>query len=312
MSREDLERFLTGDGRAAVARFISESLEESAEFDLDEVLDRNLYDAISDYDSRSGLRRWLSLRFTGQNIEGRLGVEAVEDVLNGFRRELEGAGAATVKTAGLLKLDLVGFSSGSAILHLAPADTADVDPGDNSDTGQQNITAGPDQIDVALGVVTELHSTAESAGDMLRFWGQDALLKGFSALVDALDRYELDMGITWRGSTGRRYSAQLTSEGRDYVRQYLERADTAEMVTVIGRVVELNISGSFDVKTGTSSNSPRYTIMTDGEDSLLNLGLKLGQNVRLRALKRTFRNQVGVTFGDRYEFVALIVDEGLI
>jgi hypothetical protein len=305
MSREELERFLTDEGRAAVARFVSESQQEDNKFDIDEALDRNLYEAIAHYDSRAGLSRWLSLRFTGHYAEGRMAGQAVEDILSGFRREVEGAGTATTRAAGLFKLDLVGFSSGSAILHFAPSETSDLDPGDDSAEGQQSLLAESDQIDEALGVVTDLHAAAENGSDMLRFSGQDALLRGFKALSDALDKYSLDMEVTWRGRTGQRRTARLSSQGRDYARPYLDRSEITEDVTVTGRVVELDISGSFDVKTGSASNSPRYKIATGSEESLLGLRLELGQTVRVRVRKRTDRNKVGVIFAVRYEFLNL-------
>lgn len=311
MSREELERFLTDEGRATVDRLLAEAREEGDDFDIAEVLDRNLYDAMVEYDSRAGLSRWLSLRFTGPRTQGRMADQAVVDVLGALRREVTGASAA--KDVNLLKLDLVGFSRGSAILHLVPAPTADLEPGDGDEDGQQTLVAAADQLDEALGIVTELHTVVENAGDILRFAGQDQLLKGFEALADALDKHDLDMGITWRSRTGRRRAAELTSQGRAYARRFLDRSDTSEIITVTGRVVEMNISGSFDVKAGTASNSARYKITTGDEDSLLSLHLELGQTVNVRVRKRTDRNKVGVLAGVHYEYLSMVgADEPLI
>jgi hypothetical protein len=290
MSSSELERFLSAEGRSAVDRFMRQvAQEESDDFDVAEVLDRNLYDAVAGYDNRAGLSRWLSLRFTGPRAEGRLAEQAVEDLLGAFRREIIGASPA--KSAESLRLDLVGFSRGSAILHLAPAEEAEVDPGDGPEEGQQTLTVDVDQIDHALDVVTSLHVAAEDAGD------------------DALDKYDLDMGITWRGRTGRRRSAELTSRGRDYARRFFDRSDTSEVITVTGRIVELAISGSFDIKTGASLNSPRYKVHTDGEDSLLGLGLQLGQTISARLRRTTEQNKVGITFSIRYEFLGMVGKE---
>lgn len=305
MSSSELESFLSAEGRSAVDRFMRQvAQEESDDFDVAEVLDRNLYDAVAGYDNRAGLSRWLSLRFTGPRAEGRLAEQAVEDLLGAFRREIIGASPA--KSAESLRLDLVGFSHGSAILHLAPAEEAGVDPGDGPEEGQQTLTVGVDQIDHALDVVTSLHIAAEDAGDVERFSGQEQLLKGFAALADALDKYDLDMGIIWRGRTGRRRSAELTSRGREYARRFFDRSDTSDVITVTGRIVELAISGSFDIKTGTSVNSPRYKVHTDGEDSLLGLGLQLGQTISARLRRTTEQNRVGITFNIRYEFLGMV------
>ncbi len=309
MSREELSRFLTDEGRAAVAQFTSESQDQGDDFDIAEALDRNLYDALVQYDSRAGLSRWLSLRFAGPHAQGRMDQQALEDVLRAFRHEMDGASAT--KDSDLLKLDFIGFTRGSAILHLAPADAADIDPGDDSNDEQQALVVGEDQIDHALGVVTELHALVEGAGDMQRFAGQDGLLKGFEALADVLDNYDLDMGITWRNRTGRHRSAELTSQGREYARRYLERSGTSEEITVTGRVVEMEISGSgsFAVKAGVAKNSRKYTISTGSEESLLSLHLELGRSISVRVRRKTDRNRVGVTFNVGYEFMYIVTGD---
>jgi hypothetical protein len=303
VSGEELERFLTDEGRTAVDRLFAQARDEGDDFDLAETLDRNLYEAMLQYDTRAGLSRWLSLRFTGPRTQGRMAEQAVADILSALRREV--TGASETKDTDLLKLDLVGFSHGSAILHLAPAQSADIAPGDDEAEEQQTLVAAADRLDDALSVVTELHRAAESAGDVMRFSGQDQLLKGFEAVADALDKHDLDMGITWRSRTGRRRTAELTSQGRAYARQFLDRSDTSEITIVSGRVVELSISGSFDVKAGSAANSRRYKITTGGEDSLLSLHLELGEHVDVRVRQHTDRNKVGVLIDTRYEYLSM-------
>src|SRR5262249_23163213 len=135
-------------------------------------------------------------------------------------------------------------------------------------------------------------------------------LKAFAALSETLDKHELDMGITWRNRTGGRRSAELTSHGRQYARQYFERSETSDITVISGRVVELRIAGSFDIKVSPASNSARYTIMTDGEESLLGLHLELGRSLRVRVRRYTERNRVGVILGHRYEYLSMdILDE---
>lgn len=308
MSREELERFLTRDGRRAIDQLFAEPEAGDDVFDVAEVLDRNLYAAVSDYDPGATLKRWLSLRFTGQRAQGQIDEQAVEDILAALRREI--TGAVHTKHASKLRLALVGFSQGSAVLHLVPSEDPETPPpGEKQDGIQQpelSVAAHEDELDVAVGIVTDLHKTAEEEGDVQRFTGQESLLRGFAALTDALDRHGLDMGITWRGATGRHTTAVLTTRGREYARRYLERAEANEILTVTGRIVALNISGSFDVKTGTRKNSPRYTIVTSGEESLLGLGLDLGQTIQVRVRKRTERNRFDVTSSTRYEFMSVV------
>lgn len=305
MSREELERFLTDAGRAEIDRLFSEAEQESDDFNVAEALDRNLYEALSQYDRAAALSRWLSLRFTGPDTDGRLAEQAVEDVLSALRREI--TGAASEKSADLLRLDLVGFSRGSAILHLVPAGTVGFDVyEDQGGNRQEALPVEEDQLDDALAIVTELHSAAEQEGDVQRFSGREQLLRGFIALADALDKHDLDMGIVWRSRTGRHRSADLTSHGRRYARQYLDRSEDSDIVTINGRVVELKISGSFDVKASPAPNSTRYTITTEGEESLLGLHLELGQTVTVRVRRHVERNKVGVTFGYRYEYLNMV------
>lgn len=303
MSRDDVNRFLTDRSRSMIEGLFGEDeYDNSDDFDVAEVLDRSLYEALSEYDKNAVLSRWLSLRFTGAHANGRLAEQALEDILSALRKEIVGASPA--KDPDQLKLDLVGFSRGSAILHLAPSAVPDPGAADDSDVPrQQTFPVAPDQLDDAMVVVTELHTAAERAGDVQRFAGQEPLLRGFMALSDALDKHDLDMGIVWRSRTGLHRSAELTSQGREYVRQYLERLEDTDTLVITGRVVEMKISGSFDVKASPAANSPRYTITTGDEDSLLGLGLQLGQTVRVRVLRRTEQNRIGVVFASRYEFL---------
>jgi hypothetical protein len=305
VSREELERFLTAEGRTAVDRLFNEAEQDSNDFDVAEALDRNLYQALTEYDRNATLSRWLSLRFTGPRTEGRLAEQAVEDVLSALRREI--SGASSTKSTDLLRLDLVGFSRGSAILHLVPATIpgSDFYENDNKEF-QEALPIAQDQLDDALTVVTELHSAAEQQGDVQRFSGQETLLRGFMALADALDKHDLDMGIMWRSRTGRHLSADLTSRGRQHVRRYLERSETSDIIVITGRVVELKISGSFDVKVSPATNSTRYTITTGSEESLLSLHLELGVIVSVRVRRHIERNKVGIVFGYRYEYLNMV------
>lgn len=305
MSREELERFLTDAGRAEIDRLFSEPEQESDDFNVAEALDQNLYEALTQYDRSAALSRWISLRFSGPHTDGRLAEQAVEDVLSALRREI--TGATSEKNTDLLRLDLVGFSRGSAILHLVPAGTVGFDVyEDEGGNRQEALPVEEDQLDDALAVVTELHSAAEHEGDVQRFSGREQLLRGFIALADALDKHDLDMGIVWRSRTGRHRSADLTSHGRQYARQYLDRSEANDIVTINGRVVELKISGSFDIKATPAANSARYTITTEGEDSLLDLHLELGQTVTVRVRRHVERNKVGVIFGYKYEYLNMV------
>jgi len=268
------------------------------DFDIAEAFDRSLYEAIAAYDSSAGLNRWLSLRFTGDRVDGRLPEQAVEDVLGALRREI--AGASSTRNAAFLRLDLVGFSRGSAILHLVPA--AHIETPDESVGMPENR----DELDKALVVITELHTAMEAAEDVQRFSGQNDLLKGFKALSEALDKHGLDVGITWRNSTGRHQTSRITSRGRDHARQYFDRSVTTDIIHINGRVVELDISGSFHVKAGSQVNSQKFKISVGSEAALLGLGLSLGLTVQVRVRRHSYGNKVGVVYNHTYEFLDMV------
>ena len=307
MRREDIDRFLTPSARRAAEEFLHEVDEsrESDDFDLAEVLDRNLAEAMTAYDPDAAVARFLSLRFLGEKIDGRLPEQIIEEVLPAFRKEL--AGAAPTSSQADLQLDLVGFSRGSAILHLAPAKSANI-PARDLDS-QQSLASAADHIDKAVGVVAELHDAAESGQDMQRFACQGELVKAFILLSDALDRHQVDLDLTWRARSGARRRTRLTRIGRSHVREYLVTRNEEEVRLLSGRVIALNISGSFSLKTGRATNSPRYDINAGGETQLLELNLRLGQTVTVQIRRRTQQDKLGFASKERLELITLVHDE---
>lgn len=83
-----------------------------------------------------------------------------------------------------------------------------MEPRDQQDP--PSLNAGADHIDNAVTVVTDLHTVAETEGDVLRFTGRTDLVREFAALGDALDKHRLDLDVRWRTADGRHRDSTLT------------------------------------------------------------------------------------------------------
>lgn len=301
MSIDELDALLAGDAAARVAldAFRSDLDPDDPGVDLDQALDRNLRDAMTAYDPDAVLPRTLALRLHGAGLDdGRLPDDALTDVLVPFRRELAAA-AASGSAPATVRLDLVGYERGSAVLYLAPSVEADVEPRDGQDP--PSLTPGADHLDNAVTVLNDLHTAAEAEGDLLRFAGRTDLVRGFAALADALDKHRLDLDVRWRARDGRHRYSTLTRRGREHARTYLERTERSEEVTVTGRVVTLAINGTFGVKP--SVKGAVVEVHTDGEQALLDLGLQLGQTVSVRVRRHETADRLGAGTATRHELV---------
>lgn len=309
MSTDELDALLDRDAAArdALDAFRGDLDPDDTAVDLDEALDRNLRDAMTAYDPDAVLPRTLALRLHGDGLDdGRLPDDALTDVLVPFRRELAAA-AAGGSDASTLRLGLVGYERGSAVLYLAPAPEADVEPRDGQDP--PSLTAGADHLDNAVTVVTDLHTAAEAEGDLLRFAGRTDLVRAFAALAGALDKHRLDLDVRWRAANGRHRDSTLTRRGREHARGYLHRTERSEETTVTGRVVSLAINGTFGVKP--SVRGAVVEVHTDGEQALLELGLQLGQTVSVRVRRQETVDRLGTGATTRHVLVGRAVQDDL-
>jgi hypothetical protein len=229
---------------------------DASDVDLVEALDRSFVEALSAYDPDVVTARFLSLRFSGDRFDGRLPERIVEEVLAAFRREL--AGAMPSASSADLQLDLVGFSRGSAVLHLAPAPV----PAESADTGSQPALLTADPVDSAVRAVADLHDAAEGQQDMRRFADRTDLLHAFVA-------------------------------------------QSVDQRSFTGRVVELNINGSFSLKLGTAKNSPRIDIDATNEERLLSLGLRLGETITVTVSRAVEHTDLGITSKGRYSLLSV-------
>ncbi len=292
MSFAGLERWITPEIREQSERFWAEV--ESApepEETIEEILDRNLYESLEDRGAR--LTRMLDLRLTGEAIRpGALDLDLGAVLFDTVTAEINEAAPGRE-----ISFDLVGLSPGSAVLHLRPCTPEDV-PSDQ----QAPVTVDP--VDRAMETVCRVHDVAEREGDLREFTGQGELLKRLHNLVKALDAHDVELQMLWRSATGRHRRSRLTQTGRRYVREQWQEAESeVREHTVSGRVVGLDLSGTFTVKP--SSGAAKRIVHVEDPETLLGLRLQLGEWVHVRVHERHTTNRVGIESGVRYLLVGL-------
>jgi hypothetical protein len=271
--------------------------EPEVEESVDEILDRNYYDTISGYDPHARLPRWLRMRIRGSHLPpGQLDTVAVQDLLRAFHAELRGA--SPHGSGGPPVVRLTGFSSGSTVLHLAPAL-----PESSADEGQMAIVV--DRLDALMGTVTDLHNTAETAGDLRRFADHESLLKGLHEMVLALDRHNLELDLTWRNAEGQHRTSHLTRQAREYVRSQWEDQEESEIVQLAGRLSAIDLKGTFTLKR-TARPSATYRIDVGDESTLLGLNLELGSTYSVQAQRVVRRNRAGLEFSPTHRLLRIL------
>jgi hypothetical protein len=271
--------------------------EPEVEQSVEEILDRNYYETISSYDPRVGLDRWLRLRVRGPDLPvGQLDTDAVQRLLRALHTELQGA-AHQQGQRSVPAMRLAGLSSGSAVLHLAPAI-----PEEGPDEDQLAIAT--DQLDALMATVTDLHNVAEDAGDLRRFADHETLLKGLREMVSALDSHDMELDLIWRNAKGQRRTSHLTRHARDYVRSQWEEHEQSEVRQLTGRLTAIDLNGTITLK---RAAAPRrtYEIKVSDEETLLGLGLELGRTYAFEVESVIRRNRAGIEYSPSYRLIRI-------
>lgn len=266
--------------------------------DLVAAVDRSLVEAMSRWDPGARAGRRLAVRVSGAAVApGRLDSEVSEELLHALRREVAAAAPPGTPDA-LLRLELTGVGTGSAVLYLEPQQ-------DSHEQSADELVQTPDPLDDAVRTVLDLHAAAESENDLGRFATSKDLLRAFDSLTTALDERDLSLGTLWRARTGTVAEAALTRTGRDYARPYLERLQESEEVTLTGRVTVLDIDGGFTLRASAAKNAPRYEVRLPADLALTDLGLTLGTTVSVRVERTVSRARLGLESKPKYVFVAM-------
>ncbi|MEV0158368.1 hypothetical protein AB0H57_32470 [Micromonospora sp. NPDC050686] len=270
-----------------------------------EILDRHLYEAVTDHDPQARLSRRLQLRVVGDTVHtGRLDIGIAYELFHAFSQEVNGAAEANA-VRSTVSFELAGVSKGSAVMHLVPSTQEE-----RASDQQLNVTVDP--LDEILSTITDLHATAEEEGDLRRFARYEGLVRGLRSLALALDNHDLELEVGWRSATGRHRNSHLSQRARRHIRQMWEVESVTRIFDVSGRVVKLDLSGRFDVKVTPARNSKRYEVQVDGEERLVQLGLRLGENIAVRVREEKRVNHLGIEQAPTYHFVKLRKDYALL
>jgi hypothetical protein len=274
---------------------------EEPTMSVDEILDRNYHDTIASYDPDARLSRWLDLTVHGDRVRaGSLDIGIAQELFHAFSMELDGA-AATEGAGNAPRVELAGVSRGSAVLHLVPTHGEDL-----PSEGQMPLVV--DRLDAMLERITELHQVAEAEGDLRQFGDEAVLLKGLHELTKALDRHDLELRLRWRSATGAHRHSELTTRARSYVRRQWEDETERDELRISGRVVSMDLAGTFDLKT-TAGRRKRYTVHVGGEEDLLHLHLNLGDLIHVTVAAKRQVNRLGLAGQPRYELIGFTGDE---
>jgi hypothetical protein len=256
------------------------------------IIRQQWFEAAKEFSPDASLREELQVRLSGETIEtGSLSFKVGEALL----KPLEDGISTAAKRD--LDLEIVGLSAGSTILHVQATPTSLHD--DNADRMPET---GSSPADMAMRSFIRLVDAAES-GKELYEWpsAQWPLYR----LVEALDRFDVTLGLRWLSRTGTVRSSRLTSQGRRYVRALHDLREEESNQIVRGRITELREAGIVKVKTGTSRTAPAYDVRVQ-KDALIGMHLELGQQVAFRVQVIARYDRLGNEHSREYYFMGVI------
>ncbi|WP_051718054.1 hypothetical protein [Streptomyces megasporus] len=251
--------------------------------------------ALREIDPSAGLQEELRLRLTGPETEaGALRFQWGDALLDPLEK-------AVSKAAGTpVELELTGISQGSTVVHARPVAAAR--PGSDPDTLGAVVASAADQ---GVRRFTRLLTALEEERDVREWAG---LFDSVESLVRSLERFRLDLGLTWYAADGGIRRAGLTRRGIEYTKRLQKTRDEDQEIVISGHVTELRGSGVVKVKSGQAHNAPAYEVRIAPEP-LMNMRLALGDNVHLRVCFRRKLDAVGRTRTSEYHYLGTVAEE---
>ncbi|MGW3953411.1 hypothetical protein ACWEKM_21415 [Streptomyces sp. NPDC004752] len=256
----------------------------------------SLLAAAREYEPDAHLEEELRLRLTGPDTEGgALRFQWGDSLLDPVEKAVSAAAGTPIQ------LELTGVSPGSTVIHARPV----------AATHAQNQAAldAPTTSAASSGMqaFTRLLDALEAEQDV-REWAR--LFDAVDAVARALDKYELELGVTWYDADGGMRSARLTERGRHYVGRLRDTRPRDQEITISGRITELRESGWVKVKTGTAKNAPAYDVHFEDPGALLRMRPGLGDNVHFRVRFRQRLDSVGIARATEYTYLGLAAEQG--
>lgn len=264
---------------------------DAAEIEADHRMSR--LEAMREYQPGATLQEELRLRLSGPEAErGALRFQWGNALLDPVER-------AVSKAAGTpVELEVTGLSRGSTVVHARPVVSVVPDP---EALGSPMATAA----DKGVRTFARLLTALEEENDV-REWAQ--LFDSVDALSKALDRLQLDLGLTWYAADGGVRQADLTQRGVQYAKRLQATRNDDQEFTISGHITELRSSGVVKVKSGVAQNATAYDVRVE-PDQLFRMRLVLGDNVHFRVRFRRKLDAVGRTRVSEYHFLDMAAEE---
>ncbi|MBQ0828724.1 hypothetical protein [Streptomyces tagetis] len=245
--------------------------------------------AVREYAPSAHLDEELRLRLTGPDTEGgALRFQWGDALLDPVEKAVSAAAGTPVQ------LELTSLSMGSTVIHARPVAVPQT-PDEPVLTGRATSATS-----TGMQTLTRLLDALESEGDV-REWAR--LFDSVDAMARALDKYALELDVTWYDANGGTRSARLGRRGREYVGRLRETRPRDQELTISGRITELRESGWVKVKTGTAKNAPAYDVHFEEPEVLLRMRPGLGDNVHFRVRFRQRLDAVGIARATDYTYL---------
>ncbi|MFF1871452.1 hypothetical protein [Kitasatospora herbaricolor] len=281
-------------GESTARRLEEEGAEDRDDDLVESDLRRANLDYLQRYDPQAQVDEELQIRLTGDHAA----TGALQfDWGNALLRPLQDSVSAAAHRQ--VPLELTGLSRGSTIMHVRPRPAPDPEP----DYDGLPLDISP--ADAGVRALVNLLRALEDEQDV-RAWSE--ILDPVDAVVKALDKFDLGMGLKWLASDGDVRTATLTTRGRAYVARLRETHTAIDVQRLSGRITELRSSGVVRIKTGVSKKSPAWDVKFDDAEQLFAMRLALGDQVRFVVEQRRTFDAMSRTRATEYRF--LDVDHG--
>lgn len=271
------------------------------EIDWDALFDQAWLHAARRFDSSARLRPELAVHVAGDKVgPGRLRLRLADDLFGPLQSEVD----AALPNSAVTELELTGVSAGSAVLHFQPSDHAEAH-------GSGHLPLAVSQIDHAISRVLDVHDAVEneSSPDEIRSLANAmGVLQHFSRLTNVLDEHGLTLAMAWRSGDGRRRRSNLSRRGLSYGRELFEWTQYEEIQHVSGFVYVQSMRNLLTLKADPANDKSKTYEIVIPRTTLQAATLTLGQYVRVHAIHRYRRNQLGQTSEHKYEFVGFADD----
>lgn len=266
--------------------------------DIADILDASAYEAALSADPTLAIRSRLNVRLrstTDEGVPGWVPERVQERVAAPLCRQFA---VALDRPQESLELGLVGVSEGSVILHFEPRAKAEHEDG-------RLISLS--SLDLAVEKIAQLNSLLEEEAPLgeiaAKFGTARKLLKATRAVMDGLDQCDLDMGVTWYGSSGSVRTSEVTSRARGHARSMFRRLEREQPATVDGYIGAVDLSGSIALVDALPAGRHRKTVKVAPEE-MGRFMRRVGEWVVLSVEEKNEVDSVGLRSKTSWHFIS--------